>query len=66
MTRKRIDQCELGFRLGIAVAVGIVVNGFDQQVIAKEILASTGLTVAKAKTADVTEYDLRAIRKAWS
>lgn len=60
----RVSDQERGFRLGIAVAVGFLVHGHRQDDIAKELLESTGMTLAKAETADATEYDLSAIRRA--
>ena len=63
-TTGRVTQSEIGFRLGIAVAVGFLVHGHGEDSLARELLKSTDLTLAKARTADATEYDLSAIRKA--
>jgi hypothetical protein len=46
------------------VAVGFLVHGHNEQNLARELCEIAELTVAKAKTADATEYDLSAIRKA--
>ncbi len=63
-TQPRVSQHDLGFRLGIAVAVGFLVHGHGEDSLARELLENADLTLAKARTAGATEYDMSAIRKA--
>ena len=62
--RRRISEHDLGYRLGIAVAVGFLVHGHGEASIARELLEAADVTFAKARTAGATDYDLSAIRKA--
>lgn len=61
---RRVSDHDLGFRLGIAVAVGFLVHGHGEDSMAKELLQVTDVTVAKTNTAGATEYDISAMRKA--
>lgn len=64
MPSRRISDREIGFRIGIAVAVGLLVHGYGKTTLATSLLATSGVTLAKARMAGATECDLKAIRKA--
>ena len=61
---KRISAEEKGYRLGVATCVGFLVHGHGYTGVALEMMQVHDLTLAKARTADATEYDISAIRRA--
>jgi len=52
------------FYIGFAVAVATLARNHDEPTLARNIMESCGVTLAKLKAASVEEYDLKAIRKA--
>ncbi len=62
--RHRLSETEKAFRLGVITSVGFLVHGHGMDSVARELLETNNLTLAKAVSVDATEYDLSAIRKA--
>jgi hypothetical protein len=55
---------EEGVLFGCALVIAEVVRTWDQPTMASEMMKAFGVTVRKAKSAGVEEYDLRELRKA--
>ena len=54
------------FTRGFAAAVATLIRAFDQPGMAIEIVRSNGLSLADFQRADVEDFDLLPIRKAWA
>ena len=59
-----MPKVELNFEQGLAFALGELIRSYDEPSIATYILKSSGITYEQLREKNVSDYDLKVIKKA--